>query len=365
MGPFGWIVATLGALATACIVLAAAARWLAIRWHLPHHADEVHEAPTRDGWLLALYRYIPRDPAPGREPVLACHGMLSCRSSLDLDERISLALFLRDAGFDVWVMELRARGGSRRDPKAGRRRSWRRLGYDWTFDEFIAEDLPAAVRYVLRATGAGRLHWVGHSLGGMILYAHCVEGETSWFRSAVAIDSPGHFAPLRRNVWPGRVYALLIPVVPVVLFKPIFHLAYLLLPRGALWRYILLDKGTLLRILHNGLIDLGSSRVLLHLVQILSDGRFRSFDRQVDYEKGPARIRFPLMVLRAPAGRSPERCVRHAYETAGSESKEYVRCGRADGFAIDHNHFTLLIGRTAPAEIFPRIAAWLSRHSSA
>jgi len=283
---------------------------------------------------------------------------------MDLDEKVSLARFLRDAGFDAWVMELRGRGGSTRNPDRPRPFTLD-FGYDWSIDEYVREDLPAAVRYVLEATGSTSLHWVGHSLGGMLLYAHAAQGETSWFRSAVASDAPLFFAPLRLPTWPLRLYARIVPIVPVLLFKPIATLAYWILPNGLVPRFGFTDRATLLSILYNGLIDVGSSKVMLHLGRILAEGRFRSFDRSVDYEEGPKKIHFPLMVMRAPAGRSPEASVRHAYDICPAEDKAFARCGQAEGFSMDHNHFTLVLGRSAPLDIFPMIADWLGSHSSA
>src|SRR5262245_57629201 len=106
--------------------------WMVIRrrYILPTPADEIHHAATADGWLLALYRYRPKNPLPRREPVLLCHGMLSNRFNVDLDEEVSLARHLRQAGFDAWVMELRGHGRSvRREGRPG--------GFDWSLDDYI------------------------------------------------------------------------------------------------------------------------------------------------------------------------------------------------------------------------------------
>jgi hypothetical protein len=164
--------------------------------------------------------------------------------------------------------------------------------------------------------------------------------------------------------WPARLYARVIPFVPILIFKPLFTLLYWIVPEKHLFDRILLDRETLLKIMHNGLVEIGSSRVLLHMSRILAAGRFVSFDGSVDYEEGPRRIDFPLMVIRAPAGRAPEECVRWTHDICSSADKKYVRCGTSEGFSMEHNHFTLVIGKTAPREIFPIIGEWLRTHSA-
>jgi len=340
--------------------LAAAALVLERRHALGTPADEVHEASTSDGWRISLARYRPRGDAPG-VPVLLCHGLMSNRFSLDLDAEVSLARHLREEGFDVWLMDLRAHGASRRAPGSRRPRSPYRA-FAWSMDEYVTEDLPAAARRVMEATGAAAIHYVGHSLGGMILYALAARGDLSWCRAAVTIDSPGHFGPLKFPTLPARIYARLVPVVPIIVFKPLAHFLYVLIPGETFRRRIGLPRSRLVKILYNALVNVGSSRVLLHLCRCLAEGRFRSFGGAVDYEEGPRRIAFPLMVLRAAHGQTPEACVRRAFDEAASKEKEYVRLSRAGGFAIDHNHFTPVLGSSAPLEVYPLIASWLRRH---
>lgn len=343
-------------------LLAAVALVMGRRHAIETPADEWHEAATSDGWRIVLARYLPRGRAAGA-PVLLCHGLMSNRFSLDLDAEVSLARHLRGEGFDVWVMDLRAHGASRRAPGARRPLSPYRA-FAWSMDEYVTEDLPAAARRVMERTGAAAIHYVGHSLGGMILYALAARGGADWCRAAVTIDAPGHFAPIRFPTLPARIYSRLVPVVPIAVFKPLAHFLYVLMPGEAFRRRLGLPRDRLVKILYNALVNAGSSRVLLHLCRGLADGHFRSFDRAIDYEEGPGRIQFPLMVLRAAHGQAPEACVKHAFDKAPSKEKRYVRLSRAEGFEMDHNHFTPVLGSSAPREVFPLIADWLRRHSS-
>src|SRR5438874_1722216 len=42
----------------------------------------------------------------------------------------------------------------------------------WNVDEMAFYDVPAVLDYVKRATGRDRVNWVGHSLGGMLIFPY-------------------------------------------------------------------------------------------------------------------------------------------------------------------------------------------------
>jgi hypothetical protein len=53
----------------------------------------------------------------------------------------------------------------------------------WTVDHHFQQDVPAVLKYVLAATGAKQVHWIGHSmvsmsrhrqLGGSLFVCGCV-----------------------------------------------------------------------------------------------------------------------------------------------------------------------------------------------
>ena len=330
------------------------------RHRLETPADETHTVPTDDGWALALHRYrpAPGGPPPVLEPVIVCHGLLSNRFNVDLDERHSVARYLRASGFDVWVMELRGHG---RSVRATTGRLW---PFDWTIDDYIRRDLPAVIEYVRRETGADSVHWVGHSLGGMILYAACALGLTDRIRSAVMTDVPADMSLIRSRKLAGAFYGRIVPIIPPMLFIPFVLVLGWISPRLLLPKYGIRSRRTMLRIVANGIVDVGCSRVALHLARILRQGRFVSWDGTVDYEAGLDRIHFPIMQLAAARRRSPERTVRALIERAPVTDRIYLRLGRSEGFSEDYNHFTILLGERAHEEVFPIIGDFLRRRST-
>ena len=130
------------------LVLAIAAHVLFWRWKLraPGGQDELLEAVAADGWRLVLGRRRPRG-APRVTPVLLVHGIAMNRQALDFGvERWSLAAALAAAGLDCFALDLRGHGGSRRRPPGVR-------GH-WTLDDYLALDVPAALDAIERVTGA-------------------------------------------------------------------------------------------------------------------------------------------------------------------------------------------------------------------
>ena len=128
-------------------------------------SDGEHTATTSDGWRLALRRYPPAAGTPPRNhPVLCLHGLGASSVVFDLEPERSLARHLAAAGFDVWTADLRGHGASDRPGRGSPRR------FGWSLDDHLEKDVPAFIDTVAAASGASRLHWVGHSLGGILLY---------------------------------------------------------------------------------------------------------------------------------------------------------------------------------------------------
>ncbi|OWY39718.1 esterase [Xenophilus sp. AP218F] len=95
---------------------------------------------------------------PDGEPVLMLHGVMANGRTFYSDSGKGLAHFLADAGYDVFVADLRGRGRS--TPSISRAS---RHGQT----ETICEDLPALHRFIRQLKGEQALHWIAHSWGGV------------------------------------------------------------------------------------------------------------------------------------------------------------------------------------------------------
>jgi predicted alpha/beta hydrolase len=329
--------------------------------HVPRTPDEEHFATTEDGWRLALGRYRPRVDAGKREPVLLCHGLGANAYNVDFDQERSLARWLATRGWDVWVMEVRGIGRSRRPPPGWKRR-------EWSFDDMVRLDIPAVLDLVRAKAGAARVHWVGHSMGGMLGYAFLQGPGADKVRSLVAVASPATFE---------HASALPLPVGLLRRFRglgrvPQRSLARWLAPFAG-WFHVpgsdvALAKGSLegrivRRVMANLAEDLPYG-VAAQFAEWLRVGDFRDVAGKRSWRDGLAGVSTPTLFVAGTVDRlAVPGAVRAGFERLGTADKEYRLLGKAYGQAADYGHGDLLLSRHAPAEVFPLIEDWLLRHS--
>ncbi|EPQ30144.1 uncharacterized protein PFL1_02261 [Pseudozyma flocculosa PF-1] len=130
-----------------------------------YNCDE-HDIITEGGWILKAHRISdPRRPGPPGHPVVLQHGILCNSSHFVMNEERSMAFWLVDQGFDVWVTNIRS------NFKAGHTEYTRSDPRFWAWGlKELAYDLKDLVDYVTAATGRPQLAYVGHSQGSGSMY---------------------------------------------------------------------------------------------------------------------------------------------------------------------------------------------------
>lgn len=122
---------------------------------------DTHDIVTKEGWILKAHRISdPRRPGPPGHPVILQHGILCNSSFFFTCEERSLAFWLVDQGYDVWVTNIRSNfNAGHTEFKRSDPRFWA-----WGLKE-LAFDLRDVVEFVCGATGKQRTAYVGHSQG--------------------------------------------------------------------------------------------------------------------------------------------------------------------------------------------------------
>ncbi len=335
--------------------------WLHRNHHEADASDEIHFVRTEDGARLALYRYRPKGDQRRREPVFFVHGLGANKYNLDFDEAYSWARGFARAGFDAWIVDLRGAGMSV-PPKPD---------WNWNFDDYARQDVTAAVAHIRQATGAERVHWVGHSMGGMLLYSYLGIGKPEWIRSGVAMGSPVRFAS-RHGLGAALKLAFLLDHIKYVPIRTAIHLALPLIPlirNSAPVRSQMnpdnIDLGFIQRVAYNAVHHLPPALLKQFSDWVVNDC-FRSADHQVDYQAALRESTVPVFVI-SGAGDILVQPVnaKHAYDLMpDSSGKQYLEVGRATGFGHDYGHIDFVFGRDAAKELFPRVLEWVIAHDS-
>lgn len=325
---------------------------------LPPEA-RLHEAVTDDGWRLALTEYPAQGPVTG-PPVLVCHGISANNRNVDLDDRHSLPRWLAAHGRSAWTVSLRGTGASDR-PDASKGR-----GDRIRFEDFWRHDLPAAIRVVRATTGAATIDYVGHSMGGMIVYAFLAEGGEG-IHAAVTLGSPTRldFSPFFAPLIPAMA-----PVIRAVgtlpLEKPGAVLASLPSTGAGDFNQRLLynpanvSPETWRRLNVLGVADTPAS-LLLELAPLVQRGAFQSDDGAIDYRRDMQRIRVPVLVAAGKADHlATVPAVRDGYRALGGP-KQWLLIAEENGAQANYGHMDLVIGDRAPDEVWRPLFAFLSR----
>ncbi|KAL6061436.1 hypothetical protein STEG23_033203, partial [Scotinomys teguina] len=136
-------------------------------WGYP---SKEYEAVTKDGYILPINR-IPHgknstDSSDPKEVVFCQHGLFSTAGVWVANPPDnSLAFFLADAGYDVWMGNSRGSTWAKKhlhlDPES--KEFWA-----FSYDEMIKYDLPATINFILNKTGQKQIYYVGHSQGTLI-----------------------------------------------------------------------------------------------------------------------------------------------------------------------------------------------------
>jgi lysosomal acid lipase/cholesteryl ester hydrolase len=330
-------------------------------------------AYTRDGWRLGMRHIAPAVADPGKLPVVLCPGLgLNGTYWTITDDHLPSQLAAR--GYDVFIVDLRGSGESTRVGRGLvgninarlRETPLLELGAGrWDVDEMAFYDVPAVLDYVKRQTGHDRVNWVGHSLGGMLVFPFLeLDPGAPRIANFVGMGSTITLAeaPQRDMLRANRGLRLLGRFVSTGrLGRPLMHFRFPGLDRIDQFYYTSenVDKVTTSRFYGYTLEDPGPS-ALRQLDPYLAYGHFVSANRSVDYSALLPRVTTPTLLV---AGEND--CMSDLPSTeltlAGlsSPDKSLMRFGKCDGQVADYGHCDLVWSRYAPREIFPPLIDWL------
>jgi len=344
---------------------------------------------TDDGLTLALRRYKPERLSQDKDPVILCHGFSYNLLFWDLHEKVSLPRYLAQKGYDVWSLSLRGSCPSTQPLNS----SFRRLARfninpealktlqkrvvsdmkmkDWSVDDHIQYDVPAAIRFVCKKSHHHKVHWIGHSLGGMIMFAFLEQQNPSVesIKSFVGIAVPMTvFHPLSDPFkflldieFAIKAGAKVVGTSAPATWGAIF--GDLNTPMNKLfYNNHNMDNGILKALSYRAEEEMGSKQ-RLQLMHMVKTERFMSLDQSIDYTAGLSKVTTPTYLLCGTVDNMASvGAVRYTYRQIQSEDKRFRLFGRVNSYKNDYGHNDLVIGVNAQKEVYPTILDWLDKH---
>lgn len=331
-------------------------------------------ATTDDGWKLGVRRVSSRIPNSGKLPVVLCHGMgLNGTFWTITDNHLPSQLAAR--GYDVFIVDMRGSGASHRVGLPGRiNRVLRQTpireigGRNWTVDDEAQHDVPAILRYVEAETGSRRVNWVGHSLGGMLMFPF-LELNPEAARVANFVDMGG-VAMVEKNADTAQMRAanrmlrtLSLGLSTGRLGRPMMYSRAPFMEKIDRFYFTAanVDPRTVSRFYGYTLEDPGAG-ALKQFDPYLAHGHLVSADGGVDYAAGLDRVTTPVLMVAGEADIMADMpSSMRTFNALGSSDKTLMRFGVVDGQVADYGHCDLVWSRHAPREVFPPLIDWLDQ----
>ena len=341
---------------------------------------------SEDGLTLALRRYQPEKLSAQKYPVILCHGFSYNLLFWDLADEVSLPRYLARQGYDVWSLSLRGSCPSSQ-PLAS---ALRRVGHfhlepemiktlqkrltdvkmtDWSVDDHINNDVPAAIKFVMEKTGQPKVHWVGHSMGAMIIFAYLSGAppyQTKQIKSITALAAPMTvFHPLNDPLGFLLEQELALKVGSKIMgssapatFGAIF--GDFNTPMNKLfYNNDNISEGVLRAMFQKAEEEIAPSQ-FKQLMNMVRTERFTSLDGRKDYTALLGQITTPAYLLVGTVDNMASTdAVRFLYRQIAGKEKRFGLFGRVSSHHNDYGHNDIVIGKYAQKEVYPTILSWL------
>ncbi|MCB9665646.1 MAG: alpha/beta fold hydrolase [Alphaproteobacteria bacterium] len=287
-----------------------------------------HAYTARDG-RTGVVRQVPLRPGASGEPVVLLSTLgvgpdvFRCGPAPTLVDRLA------EAGFGVWLVEHRVGEGD----------------HPGDVDGAAEADLPAALALVAERSGYGRVHVVGHGLGGLIALAWASRWGAERLASLAVLGAPVRAVP--PSAWAARVvrWSRAIPGSWTVPGRAL-----------ARWTAVVRGEGAPRR---SGLVHAGQDVpvALLHqLAAWWAAGALVDRGGSLEYGHGLARLAAPLLV---GAGSGDALCP----EASALAVVDAWRGGQVSRLPLpaDFDHLDTALHPRAGEEVHAPLVAWLVR----
>ncbi|KAE9618726.1 putative peptidase S9, serine active, alpha/Beta hydrolase [Lupinus albus] len=250
------------------------------------------------------------------------------------------------------------------------------VNYDWDFDHYLEEDVPAAIEYIMKESKPkdGKLLAVGHSMGGILLYSMLsrfgFDGKEPRLAAVVTLASSLDYTS--SNSYLKSLIPLADPAQALNVPVPLGALLAAAHPLSSSPPYVLswlnslisaedmMDPDLLKRLVLNNFCTI-PTKLLLQLTTAFREGGLCNRDGTFFYKDHLHKINVPILAI---AGDQDLICPPEAVEETAKLIPEqlvtYKVFGEPGG--PHYAHYDLVGGRVAVEQVYPCIIEFLTCH---
>ncbi|KAI3763813.1 hypothetical protein L2E82_13810 [Cichorium intybus] len=249
--------------------------------------------------------------------------------------------------------------------------------YDWDFDHYLEEDVPAAMEYIKAHTKPedGKLVAIGHSMGGILLYSMLsrfrAEGRDPGFAAIVTLASSLDYTSSKSTLKlllpladPAQV--LNVPIVPLgamltaaypLTSRPPYVLSFL---NHMISAQDMMHPELLKKLVLNNFCTI-PAKLLLQLTSAFRERGLCDRSGKFFYKDHIHKINIPVLAIAGDRDAiCPPEAVQETAKLIPEELVSYKLFGEPNG--PHYAHYDLVGGRLAVDEVYPCVVEFLSRY---
>lgn len=319
------------------------------------NTNEIYYVRTKDLWEIRLCRF--RNNSEKSIPILFVHGFGSNQNNFLLPLEYSIVHYLKNHNFDCWTMDLRGCKSSK--PPFGRTHR------DASINDVLIYDLSAIIDFILKMTDNKKLFWIGHSLGGMLLYAYLLYQGRDKIAGGITLGAPIGFVNTEiyvpsilvklQKLFPDTIFLLFRMLIPVLKFFKIGNNVFPINPRNLNPNMTAWDLCKM--------VEPPSPRMVDEMMLWVNEKKWTMLNGQLKVFEHISELDVPLLLFYAPDDPFVNLdTAKEFFNSLKSKDKEILILSKEQGCKHDYNHCDLAFGENGEVEVFEPIKLWLEKH---
>ncbi len=316
--------------------------------------NEIYYVRSKDLWEIRLCRF--RKGSDKSPPILFVHGFGSNQNNFLTPHGHSIVDYLKDHDFDCWTMDMRGCKSSKPPFEKSHK--------DATADDVLAYDLPAVIDFILNTTGHKKLFWLGHSLGGMLLYAYLLQHGSSKIAGGITLGAPIGFLNTEIKIPPfavqmGKRFAkviflfarMLIPILKT------FKIGNSLFPINPYNIHPDMTAWDLCK-----MVEPPCPKMIEEMAVWVKEKKWIMLNGQLNVLEHINEIDIPILLFYAPQDPFVNlETAKEFFNSLKSRDKQMLILAKEFGCKHDYNHCDLAFGENGKEEVFIPVCNWLEK----